>query len=244
MFKLAIPLYLAITFSHASSLSVNFSQSDFTSVTPSFSGVTTFDMSMLISGATSPGQSFSDPALLDIHYSVSGILDPTTPSGFPGFIFRLDHIYPSAPPISGSQFYALNNTLAMGDTIRFDISSTADLSDGLQLSELNTLPASYGTNVIFHFNGQENGLNGNPGRYHPYHLQLFSDGTGLLQNSNNSGGVNPSTNEVVDVNFGEEYVTNLVFDPNTFPLGTIPEPTSGSLLLFSFLGLVMYRKRR
>ncbi|MFW2479992.1 MAG: hypothetical protein ACN4GF_07710 [Lentimonas sp.] len=83
------------------------------------------------------------------------------------------------------------------------------------------LAAGIGAGVIFHFNGREEGT----GRYHPMLLQFKSDGTGLVQNSDNMGGVNPATLEVVHVDFGEEYITNISFDPSSRMLA-VPEPAS------------------
>lgn len=78
---------------------------------------------------------------------------------------------------------------------------------------------------VFHFNGREKGT----GRYHPLFLQLFSDGTGLLQNADNRNGINPATKEVVDVDFGDEYNTNLSFDASSItiieaPICGLPAP--------------------
>ena len=85
----------------------------------------------------------------------------------------------------------------------FTVYENADLSDGLQLAELEA-----DTNGrIFQFNGREVGT----GRYHPAFLELFSDNTGILQNNNNMGGVNPNNNMVVDVDFGAEYIIDLGF---------------------------------
>ena len=73
--------------------------------------------------------------------------------------------------------------------------STADLSDGLQLSELVDL----GGGLIFDFDGREV----DTARFHPAQVELFSDNTGRIQNSNNTGGFNTFANTVVDVDFGQ-----------------------------------------
>ena len=83
-------------------------------------------------------------------------------------------------------------------------------SDGLQVSEL------VGTGIVFEFNGREVGT----GRYHPALVQLNADGTGSIRNSNNTGGINPGSGLVVDVDFGEEYITELTFDPSTLTVLT------------------------
>jgi hypothetical protein len=161
-----------------------------------------------------------------------------TPSGFPSFGFALNHRFPASPPgpITGAEFYALNGSAVAGQTLRFQVSASADLSDGLQLDELDDL----GGGVIFLFNGREEGT----GRYHPAFLELRSDGTGIIQNADNMGGDNPadgSPNEI-DVDFGDEYITNLSFNPSTFTIG-VPEP-GVSFLLFGAGGLLAVRRRR
>lgn len=194
---------------------------------PEFSNVTTYHLEVDIAGPLQVGL-FSNPVINNIQYSVSGSLD-STPSGFPSFAFSLSHIFPSSPPITGAEFYPLNGSSA--GTLQFQVNALADLSDGLQLDELDDL----GGGLIFQFNGREV----NTGRYHPMLMQLYSDGTGKVQNSNNSGGVNPATMEVVNVNFGEEYITNLTFDTSSITIA-VPEPASAltfGLLVLSFVGL-------
>lgn len=92
----------------------------------------------------------------------------------------------------------------------FEVDITADLSDGLQVSEL------VGTGIVFEFDGREVGT----GRYHPAIVQLNADGTGSIRNSNNTGGINPGSGMEVDVDFGEEYITELTFIPSTLTLFT------------------------
>lgn len=210
----------------ANGFTLSFQASDF-GVAPVFSNVTTFDFEADIAGGLQPGL-FSDPVINTIGYNVSGSLD-VTPSGFPAFGFQLSHLIapPPAPPtvISGSLFYSLNPTAPVGTRLNFAISPTANLSDGLQVSELE----GSGSDIVFLFDGREVGT----GRYHPTYIELRADGTGLIQNSNNMGGDNLFDGFVgdIDVDFGEEYITNLTFDPSTLTIA-IPEPSSASLLLF------------
>ena len=168
---------------------------------------------------------------------MSGSLE-MTPSGFPGFSFQLSHLVapPPAPPslITGSLFYSLNEGAPVGDRLSFSILPTADLSDGLQVSEL----AGTGSDVVFRFNGREV----DTGRYHPTFIELRADGTGMIQNANNMGGDNPQddSDDEIDVDFGEEYITELTFDPSALTIA-VPEP---SAVLLLGMGLMTLGRRR
>ena len=214
--------FMGCAFSDVSAATIRLSDTDFIQ-TPVFSSVVTYDLEIHLAKVLEPGL-VSDPIINNIQYSVSGNLTAGTISGFESFAFRLDHIFENSPPITGTEFYALNESSPPGGTLQFLISESADLSDGLQISELDELPedpnAEIGPGVVFHFNARERGT----GRYHPLFLQLLSDGTGLLQNSNNQEGVNPATQEIVDVDFGEEYITELRFDASTLTLIGPPQP--------------------
>lgn len=214
-----------------------FDSSDF-GLSPEFSNVQNFDFTADLAEGFRFGD-FSDPTLNEIGYNLSGSLD-ATPSGFPAFSFQLSHLVapPPAGPtlIPGATFYSLNPGAAFGDRLSFSVAAGADFSDGLQVSELE----GSGSDVVFRFNGREVGT----GRYHPTFIELRADGTGVIQNANNIGGDNPQDGFVGDINvdFGEEYITNLTFDPTTFTIG-IPEP---SVMLFTLLssGLCLRRRRR
>jgi hypothetical protein len=209
----------------ASALTLVFDQGDFTAVTPVFSNVVTFNFNIRLGVPLQAGTLYADPVIDQIEYNVSGDLEMGTPSGFPSFVFQLSHLIapPPAPPtsISGALFYSLNPSAVAGQTVRFQVAAGADLSDGLQIAELVDL----GGGVVFRIDGREEGT----GRYHPMVIELRADGTGRIQNADNMGGENPITMEVVDVMVGEEYVTDLAFDPATFTIG-IPEPSLVALL--------------
>ena len=176
---------------------LTFQASDF-GLNPTFSEVSTFAFSIDLAVPVTAGSSYSNPALTRVDYNVSGTLDDT-PSGFPAFnLIRA---------ILGSEFYS------QGSSMAFEVDITADLSDGLQVSEL------VGTGIVFEFNGREVGT----GRYHPAIVQLNADGTGSIRNSNNKGGINPSSGMEVDVDFGEEYITELTFTPSTLTLLPTPD---------------------
>jgi len=133
--------------------------------------------------------------------------------------------------ITGADFYA------QGSSLSFEIAAGADLSNGLQMSEL------VGSGPVFVFNGREV----DTGRYHPALFQLNSDGTGSIRNSNNMGEntLNPSTGELVDVDFGDEYITNLTFDPNQLTISAaVPVPAALWLFGSGLLGLVGMARRK
>ena len=171
---------------------LTFQASDF-GLNPTFSEVRTFAFSIDLAVPVTAGSSYSNPELTRVDYNVSGTLGGT-PSGFPAFNL--------VRAILGSEFYS------QGSSMTFEVDITADLSDGLQVSEL------VGTDIVFEFNGREV----DTGRYHPALVQLNADGTGTIQNSNNTGGINPASGMVVDVDFGEEYITELTFTPSTLTL--------------------------
>jgi hypothetical protein len=100
-----------------------------------------------------------------------------------------------------------------------------------------------GSGPVFVFNGREV----DTGRYHPALFQLNSDGTGSIRNSNNMGEntLNPSTGELVDVDFGDEYITNLTFDPNQLTISAaVPVPAALWLFVSGLLGLVGMARRK
>lgn len=157
--------------------------------TPVFSDVTRFSIRIEIDAPLEAG-AFVNPAIVNLEYQVTGTLEPGTPSGFPAFDLQRN--------ISGAEFYA------QGSSLSFEISPTAVLSDGLQAAEL------VGAGIVFTFNGREI----DNGRFHPAVLELDATGAGRIQNSNNV----PSLNPLVEVDFGEEYVTDLAFDPGNLTL--------------------------
>ena len=176
---------------------IEFEADDFT-VTPTFSDVHTFQFSIELVAELMPGVVYLNPEIIGIEYSVSGSLD-NTPSGFSAFALQRT--------ISGEEFYT------QGSSMSFEIAASADLTDGLQISEL------VGDELVFLFNAREV----DTGRYHPPLFELNADGSGSIQNSNNLGGINPGSGEEVDVDFGEEYITELAFDPALLSLtGPIP----------------------
>jgi len=169
---------------------IDFGISDF-SVTDVFGQLTTFDFEIDVASPLVAGQIYNDPTLNGVVYNVSGVLDQT-PSGFAGFNLMRT--------IGGQEFYN------QGSSLNFEVSATANLFDGLQASEL----VADATGLIFEFNGREL----NTGRFHPTLIRLFANGTGTIQNSNNTGGVNPFSNTVVNVDFGDEFIADLSFSSN------------------------------
>ncbi|MEM6810576.1 MAG: hypothetical protein AAGA41_08185 [Pseudomonadota bacterium] len=201
---------------HAQEFTLSISSNDFVA-TPVFSDVTTFDFEVVVEGDLAPG-AYNNPQLVSVTYSVSGDLVSGTPSGFPSFALLRE--------IDGADFYA------QGSLLIFEVADTAVLSDGLQVAEL------VGGSLVFTFNGREIGN----GRFHPALFQLNADGTGRIQNSNNVVQEVP----LIEVGFGEEYVTDLAFDPGNLTIvaaASAPPPTgnlgsgggSVSLLFFALL---------
>jgi hypothetical protein len=161
-----------------------------------FSEVQTFNVNIVINEALER-RIYNDPEITRVSYQVSGTLEPDTPSGFESFNLERE--------ISGEEFYA------QGSSLSFEISPTAVLSDGVQAVEL------VGRGVILTFNAREI----DTGRFHPALFELSSNGNGRLQNSNNT----PSLDPLVTVDFGEEYITDLGFDPgNTTLITETPDP--------------------
>lgn len=199
---------------------IAFSDNDFNK-TSVFSNVQNFSFKINIDSPLTAGLVINNPSLISVEYSVSGTLSSGTPSGFPAF--NLERT------ISGTDFYA------QGSSLKIEISATADITNGLQASEL------VGSDPIFVFNGLEL----DTGRYHPALFQLNSDGSGSIRNSNNNGGVNPSTGEVVNVEFGEEYITNLTFNPNQLNLvSAVPIPAAVWLFGSGIIGLISMQNAR
>jgi hypothetical protein len=179
---------LIVTASNALADTISFSHDDFT-LTPVFNSLTAFNFSIEVDGALAPG-SYTNPVLLGVDYSVNGVLTEATPSGFPSFNL--------VRTIGGSEIYL------QGSSLEFVISAAADFSDGLQITEFET----------FIFDGREV----DTGRYHPALLQFGQNGTDSIRNSNNSGGINPGSGEVVNVDFGDEYIVDLSFQPALVPI--------------------------
>lgn len=130
---------------------------------------------------------YDNPTILNVNYRVFGSLEPGTPSGFPQFDLQRS--------ISGAEFYQ------QGGSLMFEIAANADFSDGIQADEL----VDNGT--ILTLNAREVGN----GRFHPPIFELYSDGTGRIQNSNNVHTVDP----LLEVNFGDEYITDLEFSTDS-----------------------------
>jgi hypothetical protein len=203
---------------------IRFNQDTFT-VNDTFNDIRIFDFEIRLAGDPVAGV-YANPELVGVDYRVFGVLPTTTPSGFPAFDLRRPQA--DGAKLSGAEFYG------QGSSLNFEIAAGVDATDGIQFSEL-----AGGTDPIFTFDGREV----DTGRYHPPIITLNADGTGLFQNSNNMGGINPGNGLEVDVEYGEEYISELVFDPTTLQIGAVPEPSSILLLGLGF-GYVALRRRR
>lgn len=193
----ALPLlacFITATSASAQTMLLSTSSSDYQTSTI-FSDVEQFSITIEINAPMVPGV-YNDPEIINVTYRVTGDLEPDTPSGFESF--DLQRI------MTGDEFYA------QGSALSFEISPTAVLSDGIQAAEL------VGDGVVLTFNGREIDTR----RFHPALFELNSDGTGRIQNSNNI----PSQDPLVEVEFGEEYITDLMFDPGNTTLITESTP--------------------
>jgi hypothetical protein len=152
------------------------SNADFATA-PEFGVVENFSFEIDLAGPLVAGASYDNDSIVLVQYLVRGRLstNPPTPSGFSGF--RLDRFPSGEGPISAADW------IGQGSSIAFEVAASANLSDGLQLSEL--VPGAGG--LLFELDAREfERLD--RARYHPPLLQLFENGTGVLQNSNNSSG--------------------------------------------------------
>jgi hypothetical protein len=167
----------------AQNMTLRMANGDF-QISNTFSDVDIFDIRVEIAAPLAAGV-YNNPDIIDVTYQVMGDLVPGTPSGFPAFNLQRS--------ITGTEFYA------QGSSLSFEISPTAVLTDGVQVAEL------VGAGVVFTFNAREI----DNSRFHPALFELNADGTGRIQNSDNIHTLDPLN----EVNFGEEYITDLMFDP-------------------------------
>ncbi|MEN7342687.1 MAG: hypothetical protein AAAFM81_07060 [Pseudomonadota bacterium] len=230
--KIAISVLLlsAAPIAIAQTTQLNINSGNLTT-SPVFNDVTNFNFAFDIAVPLQSGV-FNNPDISSIVYDVGGQLPTATPSGFDAFLLERE--------ITGAEYYA------QGSALQFEIRAGAELSDGVQIDEL------VGNDIVFTLNAREV----NNGRFHPPILELRADGTGTIRNSNNV--VSESPLQTVD--FGQEYITDFVFDPASYTIltasGTPPPGTNapppvvtgfgaaGSVGLASSLMLLLLAIRR
>ncbi len=204
MQRLAILIALGFTLAstaNAQTMTFSASSADY-HLTNVFSDVDIFDITVVIDAPLAAGN-YVNPDIISVNYSVNGTLVPGTPSGFPAFALQRS--------MTGEEFYA------QGSSLNFQISPNAVLTDGVQVAEL------VGNGVVLTYNAREVGN----GRFHPALLELNSNGTGSIQHSDNIISENPFQ----QIDFGDEYINDLMFDPgNTTVITgvTISIPRGGS----------------
>ena len=184
-------------------------------VSENYNALRNFNFTIDVNAPLTAGTTYTNPILNGVNYNIYGILSDPTPSNFSAFDLMRT--------IGGTEFYT------QGSSLDFEISGTADLSNGLQASEL----------VSFTFNGREV----NTGRFHPAYLTLDSAGTGTLYNSDNVS-VMPPANKNLDVDFGDEYDLDLSFDASTLTLVAVPEPAALSLIVGILAAATLSRRRK
>jgi hypothetical protein len=201
-FRLTCVIFVGLaisTMANGQTMTLSTSSSDYLLDTE-FNEVDFFTIDIEIDAPLAPGV-YINPSLIDVTYQVEGVLTSDTPSGFPLFDLQRH--------MTGDEFYA------QGSSLSFEIDQTAVLSDGVQVSELT------GPGIVLSFNAREV----DTGRYHPPLFELRFLGTGTIQNSDNI----PSLDPLVTVGFGDEYITDLLFDPgNTTVIEETPVRTFGS----------------
>ena len=215
MIRSIFVLFFSIfSFAHAQTMTFS-TTSDQYVIDNVFSNVSDFTIDIEIDMSLAAGV-YENPPIISVVYQVVGVLEEGTPSGFPAFDLQRE--------ISGSEFYA------QGSSLSFEILESAELNDGVQADELA------GDGVIFTFNAREI----NNGRFHPALFELNEDGTGRIQNSNNISTEDPLN----EVDFGEEYITDLFFDAGNLTLITGDQEGTGggggsiSFFLLFVLGFI------
>lgn len=216
-----LSLLIVSMFSFAAKADVVFtiSSSDYFRL-PVFNNINSFLFEITIAGTIVPGGTYTNPPLVGVNYSVNGSLAPgSTPSGFTGFAL--------VRTIGGAEFYNLSPESGLS----FAVSPTADLSDGLQVSEL------VGTTDVLVLNARE--FNQSPGRYHPPILRLNADGSGSLANADNESTFpNPppptGSGLIVNVEVGDEYIVNLSGTPPIDLTGPISAPSAARVPIVAF----------
>ncbi len=206
----------------AQNMTLRMANGDF-QISNTFSDVDIFDIRIEIAAPLATGV-YNNPDIIDVTYQVMGNLVPGTPSGFPAFNLERS--------MTGTEFYA------QGSSLSFEISPNAVLADGVQVAEL------VGAGVVFTFNAREIDNR----RFHPALFELNTDGTGRIQNSDNIHTLDPLN----EVDFGEEYITDLMFDPGNTTVIAPPIPIdsgggSGSVVapeLLMMLTLILFYRRQ
>ncbi len=216
---------------------ISLSSDDFETAHTIYSEVRNFSIDIEMSGDLEAGRIYDNSSVISVEYSVNGHLAAGTPSNFPAF--ALNRTPAREGTISGAEW------ISQGSSILFEVAETADLLDGLQVSDLVVRP----NNLVLTIDAREFERQ-DVSRYHPPFLFLRADGSLLLKSSNNSSGdsgtINPQTRESVDLEYGDEYITSFRSNSKSEPITIappIPEPGTALLLGLGLAGLASVQRR-
>lgn len=229
-------MFLALA-APVSAFTISLSSDVFETANTIYSDVRSFSIDIEMEGDLEAGRVYDNGSVISVAYIVNGNLAAGTPSGFPAF--ALNRTSAGEGAISGTEW------ISQGSSILFEVAATANLLDGLQVSDLVVGPSD----SVLKIDAREF-ERPDVSRYHPPFFILRANGTLLLKNSNNSSGdsgtINPQTGESVDLDYADEYMTSFRSSSKAEPITIappVPEPGAALLLGLGLAGLASVRRR-